>query len=96
VNGTVALVDHVTLFRWVQHFTPLLVDAARPCRHAVGGHWFVDETYVKVCGRWRYVYRAVDQHGHVVDVYVSARRDIGRRAGSSPPRSPPMMSRSRS
>jgi IS6 family transposase len=43
-------VDHVSLFRWVQRFTPLLVDAARPCRHSVGGHWFVDETYVKVSG----------------------------------------------
>jgi transposase, IS6 family len=69
-------VDHVTLFRWVQRFTPVLVDAARPCRHAVGGRWFVDETYVKVAGRWRYVYRAVDQHGQVIDVYVSPRRDI--------------------
>ena len=69
-------VDHVTLFRWVQHFTPLLVDAARPCRHAVGLRWFVDETYVKVAGRWRYVYRAVDEHGQVIDVYVSARRDL--------------------
>jgi transposase-like protein len=48
-------VDHVTLFRWVQRFTPLLVDAARPCRHSVGSHWFVDETYVKVSGSWRYV-----------------------------------------
>jgi IS6 family transposase len=45
-------VDHVTLFRWVQRFTPILVDAARPCRHSVGGHWFVDETYVKVSGTW--------------------------------------------
>jgi transposase-like protein len=69
-------VDHVTLFRWVQRFTPLLVDAARPCRHAVGRRWFVDETYVKVADRWRYVYRAVDQAGQVIDVYVSARRDI--------------------
>ena len=68
-------VDHVTLYRWVQRFTPLLVDAARPCRHAVGDRWFVDETYVKVAGRWRYVYRAIDQHGQVIDVYVSARRD---------------------
>lgn len=68
-------VDHVTLFRWVQRFTPLLVDAARPCRHRGGGRWFVDETYVKVAGRWRYVYRAVDQHGQVIDVYVSPRRD---------------------
>ena len=56
-------VDHVTLFRWVQRFTPLLIDAAQPCRHRVGGHWFVDEIYVKVSGTWRYVYRAVDQYG---------------------------------
>ena len=62
----------MTLFRWVQRFTPLLVDAARPCRHAVSGRWFVDETYVKVAGVWRYVYRAVDEHGQVIDVYVSA------------------------
>jgi transposase-like protein len=68
-------VDHVTLFRWVQRFTPLFVDAARPCRHAVGTRWFVDETYVKVSGRWRYVYRAVDEHGQVIDVYISRRRD---------------------
>ena len=69
-------VDHVSLFRWVQHFTPLVVEVARPCRHSVGGRWFVDETYVKVGGVWRYVYRAVDQDGQVIDVYVSRRRDI--------------------
>jgi IS6 family transposase len=69
-------VDHVTIYRWVQRFTPMLVDAARPCRHAIGSRWFVDETYVKVAGRWRYVYRAVDEHGQVIDIYVSARRDI--------------------
>jgi IS6 family transposase len=69
-------VDHVTLFRWVQRFTPLLVEAARPCRHSVGSRWFVDETYVKVVGVWRYVYRAIDEHGQVIDVLVSKRRDI--------------------
>ena len=69
-------VDHVTLYRWVSRFTPLLIDAVRPCRHLVGSPWFVDETYVKVAGTWRYVYRAVDQHGQVIDVHVSARRDI--------------------
>jgi transposase-like protein len=37
-------VDHVSIYRWVQHFTPLLVDAARPRRHAPGDRWFVDET----------------------------------------------------
>src|SRR5712664_69409 len=69
-------VDHVTVYRWVQRFTPLLIDAARPCRHAVGGRWFVDETYVKVAGVWRYVYRAVDEYGQVIDVYLSVCRDI--------------------
>ena len=69
-------VDHVTIYRWVQRFTPLVIEAARPCRHSVGDRWFVDETYVKVAGVWRYVYRAVDQHGQVIDVYVSRRRNI--------------------
>jgi len=64
-------VDHVTIYRWVQRFTPLLIDAAKPSRHNVGDRWFVDEPYVKVAGVWRYVYRAVDQHGQVIDVYVS-------------------------
>jgi len=53
----------------------LLAEAARPCRHAVGDRWQVDETYVKVAGRWRYVYRAIDQFGQVIDVFVSVRRN---------------------
>jgi transposase, IS6 family len=53
-------VDHVTVYRWVLRFTPLLAEAARPCRHRVGDRWQVDETYVKVAGQWRYVYRAID------------------------------------
>ncbi len=69
-------VDHVTVYRWVQRFTPLLIDAARPCRHKIGDRWFVDATYVKVNGVWRYVYRAVDQHGQAIDILVSKRRDI--------------------
>jgi transposase, IS6 family len=69
-------VDHVTVYRWVRRFTPLLAEATRPCRHAVGDRWFVDETYVKVAGRWRYVYRAIDQFGQVIDVFVSPRRDV--------------------
>jgi transposase-like protein len=67
-------VDHVSIYRWVQRFTRLLADAARACRHAVGDRWRVDETYVKVAGQWRCVYRAVDQFRQVVDVFVSRRR----------------------
>jgi transposase-like protein len=60
----------------VQRFTAEFIEAARPCRHSPGDRWFVDETYVKVAGRWRYLYRAIDQHGQVIDVPLSARRDL--------------------
>ncbi len=69
-------VDHVTIYRWVQRFTPLLIDAARPCRHTTGDRWFVDETYVKIAGRWVYLYRAIDQFGQVIDVLVSEKQDL--------------------
>jgi transposase-like protein len=59
----------------VRRFTPLLTDAAWPCRHRVGDRWQVDETYVKVAGQWRYVCRAIDQFGQVIDVFAAARRD---------------------
>jgi transposase-like protein len=72
-------VDHVTIYRWVQRFTPLLADAARFARHSPSDRWFVDEIYVKVNGVWRYVHRAVDQQGQVIDVLLSARRDAGGR-----------------
>jgi len=70
-------VDHVSVFRWVQRFTPLFADAARPCRHAAGvcDRWWVDETYLKVGGRWCYLYRAIDQFGQVIDVLTSRKRD---------------------
>src|SRR5918912_2583616 len=70
------VVDHVTIHRWVQRFTPLLIDAAGPCRHVPGDRWFADETYVKVAGRWVYLYRAIDQYGQVIDVLVSEKRDL--------------------
>jgi transposase-like protein len=73
-------VDHVSIFRWVQHFTPLLIDAARPCRHAPGDRWFVDETYSKIAGRWVYLYRAIDQYGRrccIVRSRVAATVDPG-------------------
>jgi transposase-like protein len=58
-----------------ERFTPLPADAARFARHSPGDRWFVDETYVRVNGVWRYVYRAIDQHGQVIDVLLSTHRD---------------------
>src|SRR5688572_28343129 len=68
-------VDRSTVYRWVRRFLPLLREAARRYRRPVGGRWRVDETYCRLNGRWAYCYRAIDQHGQVVDVYVSERRN---------------------
>ena len=69
-------VDHLSIYRWVQRITPESAEAARPCRHVPGDRWFVDETYLKIAGRWSYLYRAVDQHGQVIDILLSTRRDL--------------------
>jgi transposase InsO family protein len=74
-------VDHVTVFRRVQRFTPLLAEAARYGRHAPGDRWFVDETYVKVNGVWRYVYRAIDEHAALLDG-ASDGDSVGRHSGT--------------
>jgi transposase-like protein len=68
-------VDRTTVFDWVQRFAPLYMEAARRKRRPVGGRWSTDETYVKVAGVWRYVYRAIDEWGQVVEVFLSERRD---------------------
>ena len=60
----------------MQRFTPLFIDAARPCRHSPGDRWFVDQTYVKVASRWIYLYRAIDQFGQVIDVLAAQKRDL--------------------
>jgi transposase-like protein len=68
-------VDHVTVYRWVQRFALEFAEAARARQHIVGDRWHVDETYLKVGGTWRYLFRAIDQFGQVIDVYLSPRRD---------------------
>ena len=68
-------VDPSTIYDWVQAFTPRFVEAARSHRTRAGSRWRVDETLLKIGGRWRYVFRAIDEHGQVVDVYVSDHRD---------------------
>ena len=68
-------VDRSTVYRWVQRFLPLFGEAARVHRRPVGTKWRVDETYVRLQGRWMYVYRAIDEDGQVVDAYFSERRN---------------------
>jgi transposase-like protein len=68
-------VDHTTVFRWIQAYAPELDKRLRPHLRLSNGSWRVDETYVKVKGRWTYLYRAVDSRGQTIDFLLSAKRD---------------------
>lgn len=68
-------VDHSTLHRWVIRLVPLLDKAFRRHKRAVGHRWRMDETYIKVRGQLKYLYRAVDTAGQTIDFLLTARRD---------------------
>ncbi len=68
-------VAHTTLFRWTQSCAPEIEKRIRPDLRASNGSWRVDETYVKVKGRWMYLHRAVDSRGQTIDFLLSAKRD---------------------
>lgn len=69
------IVDHATINRWVIKFTPVLEHRARRRKKLVSDSWRMDETYIKVKGKWVYYYRAVDKFGNVIDYYLSPNRD---------------------
>jgi transposase, IS6 family len=68
-------VDHTTIFRWIQAYAVELDKRIRPHLRMSNGSWRVDETYVKVKGRWMYLYRAVDSRGQTIDFLLAAKRD---------------------
>jgi len=68
-------VDHSTVHRWAIKLLPLLEKAFRHHKRPVGRSWRVDETYIKVKGHWKYLYRAADKAGHTVDFLLRAHRD---------------------
>lgn len=68
-------VDRSTVFRWVQKFGPELTKRTEKHLRRASVDWHVDETYIRVGGKWRYLWRAVDANGQMVDFRLTARRD---------------------
>ena len=69
-------VDHATIHRWVVRYSPELLERFNRRKRAVSGKWHVDETYIKVRGRWTYLYRAIDSNGDTVEFWFSEKRNL--------------------
>jgi transposase-like protein len=69
-------VDHATVGRWVARYSPELLERFNQRKRPVTGRWHVDETYIKVRGQWRYLYRAIDSNGDTVEFWFSERRNL--------------------
>ena len=68
-------VDHATINRWVLKYSPQLEEAFHRRKRSVWLSWRMDETYIKIKGQWRYLYRAVDKHGQTIDFLLTEERD---------------------
>jgi putative transposase len=70
-----AVIDHATLQRWLIRFVPLIDKEVRKRKRPVGSSWRMDETYIKINGKWVYLYRAVDSYGNTIEFLLRKYRD---------------------
>ena len=76
-------VDHTTIWRWTQRYAPEVQRRLRGQLKPKGSTWHMDETFVRIAGRWMYLFRAVDGGGQTIDFYLSSTRDREARRNAS-------------
>ena len=68
-------ISHTTILRWVQQYSPIINRKVRKHLKPTNDSWRTDETYIKIKGKWCYLYRAVDSKGNTIDFWLSEKRD---------------------
>ncbi|WP_281175058.1 IS6 family transposase [Legionella massiliensis] len=68
-------IDHTTMYRWVLHYAPELKKRREWYKRSYSQRWHLDQTYIRVKGEWKSLYRAIDERGNTIDFYLSHRRN---------------------
>ncbi|MCU4259076.1 integrase [Staphylococcus aureus] len=69
-------VHHSTVYRWVQEYAPILYQIWKKKHKKAYYKWRIDETYIKIKGKWSYLYRAIDAEGHTLDIWLRKQRKV--------------------
>jgi putative transposase len=80
-------VDHATIHKWVTRYSPHLLEQLHGRKRPVSREWHINETYIKVCGQWRYLYQAIDSDCDTVEFWFSGQRNLVLPKGSCARRS---------
>ncbi|MVH10580.1 IS6 family transposase, partial [Staphylococcus aureus] len=75
LRGRGVNVHHSTVYRWVQEYAPILYQIWKKKHKKAYYKWRIDETYIKIKGKWSYLYRAIDAEGHTLDIWLRKQRD---------------------
>ncbi len=70
------IIDHSSVQRWVSEYSPLILNKLLNRRNKIYGSWSLEETCVKVKGKWYFLYKAVDKYGYIIDFYLSKHKEV--------------------